>query len=105
MTDLLNAHVPQHGEEDLRGFEWYYLWRLCHRDLFTLQHADLVNTVAFSPDGKRLASGSADGIVKLWDAATGQELLTLKGHTDIVFSVAFSPDGKRLASGSLDRTV
>jgi len=43
--------------------------------------------------------------VKLWDAATGQELLTLKGHEDLVRSVAFSPDGKSLASGSNDRTV
>ena len=44
-------------------------------------HADAVNAVAFSPDGKRLASASEDGTVKVWDAQTGQELLTLKGHT------------------------
>ena len=54
--------------------------------------------MAFSPDGKRLASASGDGTVKVWDAATGQETLTLKGHTGVVSSVAFSPDGKRLAS-------
>ncbi len=54
---------------------------------------------------KKLATGSRDQPVKLWDVATGQELLTLKGHTDDVWSVAFSPDGKRLASGSVDQTV
>jgi WD40 repeat protein len=61
--------------------------------------------VAFSPDGQRLASACDDGTVKVWDAATGQESLTLTGHTDRVWSVAFSPDGQRLASASDDRTV
>jgi WD40 repeat protein len=61
--------------------------------------------VAFSPDGKRLASAGRDQTVKVWDVASGQETLTLKGHTDWVTSVAFSPDGMRLASASYDRTV
>ena len=46
-----------------------------------------------------------DETVKVWDAATGQESLTLKGHTGVVTSVAFSPDGQRLASASYDQTV
>src|SRR5262249_21052491 len=69
---------------------------------------DYAWSVAFSPDGKRLASGSASGFggkpgeVKVWDAQTGQELLTLKGHRERKTSVACSPDGKRLASNSED---
>jgi WD40 repeat protein len=64
-------------------------------------HNSGVCTVAFSPDGKRLVSGSWDKTVKVWDALTGQETFTLQGHTDAVVSVAFSPDGKRHASASL----
>jgi WD40 repeat protein len=61
--------------------------------------------VAFSPDGRLLASGSDDQTVKLWDVETGQEVRTLRGHNGGVWSVAFSPDGRLLASGSGDGTV
>src|SRR5262249_28281455 len=105
VEELLESHRPQLGSEDLRGFEWYYLWRLSHRFLSILRHNSTIFSVVFSPDGKRLATGSSDGTVKLWDASTGQELLTLKGHSNAVGSVAFSPDGKRLATGSWDSTV
>jgi WD40 repeat protein len=64
-----------------------------------------VLAVAFSPDGKLLASGSHDETVGLWDLATGASLQTLKGHSERVNAVAFSPDGKLLASGSSDKTV
>jgi hypothetical protein len=73
---------------------------------FTLKgHTSSVTSVAFSPDGQRLASGSWDKAVNLWDAKTGQLKLTLQAHKFVVGSMAFSPDGKRLASGSWENTV
>jgi WD40 repeat protein len=64
-----------------------------------------VFAVAFSADGNRLASGSVDQTVRVWDVKTGKLLLTLKGHTFSVRSVAFSPTGKQLASSCHDGTI
>ena len=68
-------------------------------------HTKIVYGVAFSPDGRSLASASADNTMKLWDVATGNEVRTLRGHTNAVIAVAFSPDGRTLASASHDQTV
>ena len=65
---------------------------------------DNVTSLALSPDGKYLASGSFDKTIKLWRVETGECTRTMEGHSDGVFSVAFSPDGQYLASGS-DETV
>ena len=105
---LLEEHIPggQRGAVDRRGFEWHYLWRLCHADILTCTgHKGNVAGVCFSPDGGRLASASADRTVKIWDAWSGQEIRSLTGHTDDVTGVAYSPDGQRLASSSWDNTV
>jgi type VI secretion system protein ImpC len=64
-----------------------------------------VNSVAFAPDGKTLASGGLDGTIKLWSVADGKELATLRGHAGRVLSVAFAPDGLTLASASDDLTA
>ncbi|KAF7351988.1 WD-REPEATS-REGION domain-containing protein [Mycena venus] len=69
-------------------------------------HTDTVYSVAFSPDGKRIVSGSRDNTMCLWDAESGMAIgEPFEGHTDVVYSVAFSPDGKRIVSGSQDNTV
>ncbi len=83
------------------------LWEVATgKELATLNgHTDLVWSLAFSPDGKTLASGSWDNTIKLWDVASGKERSTLKGHTDEVWCVAYSPDGKLLVTGSKDKTI
>lgn len=64
-----------------------------------------ITSVALSPDGKLVAAGSLDTMVRVWNVQTGHQVERLKGHKDSVYSVAFSPDGKCLVSGSLDRTL
>lgn len=68
-------------------------------------HTGPVSEVAFSPDGRTLASGGWDNSIKLWSVKSGQQLKSLDGHTGWVWSLAFSPDGKTLASGSGDKTI
>jgi eukaryotic-like serine/threonine-protein kinase len=112
LDELLAIRLDDEQEPE-DTWEYRYLDNLMnHAGQRTFRgHTDAVTSVAFSPDGKRLASAAGTalemvpGQVKVWDVATGQDLLTLRGHTAGVTSVAFSPDGKRLASGSQDGTV
>ncbi|HUE72151.1 MAG TPA: serine/threonine-protein kinase [Pirellulaceae bacterium] len=95
----------QECPEDLREWEWHYLMRLCKVEPQILRDSTEVNAVAFSPDGKRLASAGGDGTVKIWNSGTGKVLQTFQAHTDSVVSVAFHPDDKHLASLGADRKV
>jgi WD40 repeat protein len=68
-------------------------------------HRGIGGSLAWSPDGRQLASGYVTGTIKVWDTTTGVEIATLRGHGAMVNSLAWSPDGRRLASGSWDRTA
>jgi WD40 repeat protein len=64
-----------------------------------------VRTVAVTPDGQKVVTGSADRTVKVWEMASGRLLRTLEGHKDTVYAVAVFPDGRSIVTGSADRTV
>ena len=96
------------------GFGNVLWWWIClvlllscpvHGQLVLEGHTDELRSVAWSPDGSQLASGSIDKTVKIWNANTGRVSRTLTEHDGAVTSVAWSPDGTQLASGSLDDTV
>jgi WD40 repeat protein/serine/threonine protein kinase len=79
-TDLLERQIPQRGEEDLRGFEWRYLWLQARGDeLFSLAHDALVSCAIFSANGQDLATASYDGLVRIWDLGTKRVVKTLSG--------------------------
>ena len=65
----------------------------------------MVSSVAYSPDGKTISSGSSDKIIRLWDAETRTLLKTLEGHTDKINSIAYIPDGKTIVSGGDDTSI
>jgi WD40 repeat protein len=103
---LRAAQARMEDEKDLRGFEWYYLWQLGHGERATLAgHRGLVNAVALSPDDLVVATGSADGTAKLWDAISGLERATLGPHKAAVTAVTFSGDGATLASADAGGTI
>jgi WD40 repeat protein/serine/threonine protein kinase len=86
--------------EDLRGWEWHYLKRLRVASLSVLLHPSAVLSVAFSPNGRWIAAGGQDGVVKVWDAATGREVHSFRAHQHNVWGLAFSPDGRRVGTAS-----
>jgi WD40 repeat protein len=103
VLELLESQRPKPGEEDLRAFEWYYLWQLSHqgRRLTLRGHKGGVKSLAFLPDGKMLAS-CGGGELRLWDSATGKQQETVLSG---VGCTAISPDGKILAAGGRQTTL
>ncbi len=106
LSQVVNNHVPKNGESDLRGFEWYYLWRLLRHngEQMSLPHKAEVWSVAYSPDGKMIATGHSEDedSIKLWDAATGGLIRVFKGARSLPWTIAFSPDGAKLAGAFND---
>jgi WD40 repeat protein/tRNA A-37 threonylcarbamoyl transferase component Bud32 len=102
---------------DLRRWEWNRLDFVTRQSIMTLRgHTDLVqdvtlgateliNGIALNADGTRIASAGRDRTVRIWDASTGANLMTLRGHEQDVLTVSFSPDGKRIVSAGKDQTI
>jgi WD40 repeat protein len=103
-TDNLAAALRalQECPEDLRGWEWYYLMRLCRVEPTVLRDQTEVNGVALSPDGKWLASAGGDGTVKVWNIRTAKVVQEFRAHDKTACSVAFHPDGRHVASTGAD---
>lgn len=100
LTAIESGEVPAEAEETL-----YRALQASQLERIYSGHTDVLTAVSFSPDGTRLATASRDHSVKIWDAPSGQEILSLTDHSRVVNDVAFSPNGRLLASGGNDGLV
>jgi serine/threonine protein kinase/WD40 repeat protein len=100
---LLSAYHPQPGEPDLRGLEWRWLsWAARDESMRVLSHPGLVRQLAMAPDGKRFASASTDGQVRIWDSQTLERLMEFRTGAE---ALAYSLDGRMLAAVTGEGTV
>lgn len=114
-TEELLQAILQPGQRDLRGFEWYLLWRLTHREALRMNEKYMVVAVAFSPDGKRLAigesqramtNGNNEYLLKLYDLGAERELHSFRVPSGPNFNLmAFSPDSQRIVMNAPDYTA
>jgi DNA-binding beta-propeller fold protein YncE/predicted Ser/Thr protein kinase len=107
--ELLREWVPDAGQKDLRGFEWYYLWRGCYGARLTVAgnlrgvvNSHIFRGVALSPDGQRVAHAADNKTVVVRDVSTGAQVYLLKTPNPFIPSLAYSPDGRSLAAVSWD---
>jgi WD40 repeat protein len=111
LLDTFAQKPDEPGQKELRGYEWYYLWQIYHKEHEMLEgHNDTVTSVAFSPDGKTIATASVDGKVKIWDAVSRREREIPSPSwgaqpVSSVTSIAFSPDSHQLAIAASDNTI
>jgi eukaryotic-like serine/threonine-protein kinase len=106
--DLLETQRPKSAEQEVRGFEWFHLWGLCHARLRFAVHGNAreITKVVFSPDGKYFAAGGGDGSIGIWESAEGRQKFVLRPETpSSVMTIAFAPDGRTLVSGEWDGMV
>ena len=97
MRSRLAAATSMH-----RGWEWHYLNRLSDQSRYTMPHNGRVMSVAASPDSTRVATAGTDGLLWIWDLATGSLLSSMPRLDSAEYAVAFHPDGRQVVSGSVD---
>ena len=108
LPDPATNEIEQKARRSIPETQYAYNYALAHLSerIVLAGHFYAVNSAAFSPDGKRIVTGSSDNTARLWDAETGKSIgEPLKGHESYVYSVAFSPDGKLVATASFDKTA